>query len=61
VLFVLVLLAHHRRRIVYFAITDHATAAWTAQQIVEASGLTRPLDASCETGTRFTAMRFGAA
>src|SRR5262249_53387207 len=36
VLFVLVLLAHHRRRIVHFAITDHPTAAWTAQQIVEA-------------------------
>jgi hypothetical protein len=34
VLFVLVLLAHPRRRIV--AITDHPTAAWTAQQIIEA-------------------------
>jgi putative transposase len=36
VLFVLVLLAHHRRRIVHFAITGHPTAAWTAQQIIEA-------------------------
>jgi putative transposase len=36
VLFVLVLLAHHRRRIVHFAITEHPTAAWTAQQIIEA-------------------------
>jgi transposase InsO family protein len=36
VLFVLVLLAHHRRRIVHFGITDHPTAAWTAQQIIEA-------------------------
>jgi putative transposase len=36
VLFVLVLLAHHRRRIVHCAITDHPTAAWTAQQIIEA-------------------------
>jgi transposase InsO family protein len=36
VLFVLVLLAHHRRRIVHFTITEHPTAAWTAQQIIEA-------------------------
>jgi hypothetical protein len=36
VLFVLVLLAHHRRRVVHVAITEHPTAAWTAQQIIEA-------------------------
>jgi len=36
VLFVLVLLAHQRRRVVHVAITEHPTAAWTAQQIVEA-------------------------
>ena len=36
VLFVLVLLAHQRRRIVHVAITDHPTAAWSAQQIIEA-------------------------
>jgi putative transposase len=36
VLFVLVLLAHPRRRVVHVAITEHPTAAWTAQQIVEA-------------------------
>lgn len=36
VLFVLVLLAHHRRRIVHFMITEHPTAAWTAQQLIEA-------------------------
>jgi putative transposase len=34
VLFVLVVLAHHRRRVLYFNITAHPTAAWTAQQIV---------------------------
>ena len=32
-LFVLVILAHDRRRIVHLAVTDHPTAAWTAQQI----------------------------
>ena len=36
VLFVLVVLAHHRRRVVRFNVTEHPTAAWTAQQMVEA-------------------------
>ena len=36
VLFVLVLLAHQRQRVVHVAITEHPTAAWTAQQIIEA-------------------------
>jgi putative transposase len=30
-LFVLVILAHERRRVVHVAVTDHPTAAWTAQ------------------------------
>jgi putative transposase len=32
-LFVLVILAHERRRVVHVAITDHPTSAWTAQQL----------------------------
>ena len=32
-LFVLVLLAHERRRVVHVAVTEHPTAAWTAQQL----------------------------
>ena len=36
VLFVFVVLAHHRRRVVHCNVTDTPTAAWTAQQIVEA-------------------------
>ena len=36
VLFVLVVLAHDRRRVVHFNVTEHPTAGWTAQQIVEA-------------------------
>jgi putative transposase len=36
VLFVFVILAHERRRIVHFNVTEHPTAQWTAQQMVEA-------------------------
>jgi putative transposase len=36
VLFVLVVLAHHRRRVVHFNVTEYPTAHWTAQQIVDA-------------------------
>ena len=36
VLFVLVVLSHHRRRLVHFNVTENPTAEWTAQQIVEA-------------------------
>src|SRR2546427_1054663 len=36
VLFVLIVLAHHRRRVVHFNVTEHPTAHWTAQQIVDA-------------------------
>src|SRR5882762_1189292 len=35
-LFVLVILAHERRRVVHVAVTDHPTIAWTAQQLREA-------------------------
>ena len=35
-MFVLVILAHARRRIVRVAVTEHPTAAWTSQQLREA-------------------------
>jgi putative transposase len=35
VLFVLVVLAHYRRRVLHFNVTEHPTAAWTAQQLVD--------------------------
>jgi transposase InsO family protein len=35
-LFVLVILAHDRRRIIHTAVTAHSTAAWTSQQLREA-------------------------
>jgi putative transposase len=36
VLFVLIILAHERRRIVHVNVTEYPTAAWTAQQVVDA-------------------------
>src|SRR6266403_6376982 len=36
VLFVFVVVAHDRRRVLHFNVTEHPTAAWTAQQIVDA-------------------------
>ena len=35
-LFVFVVLAHDRRRVLHFNVTNHPTAAWTALQILEA-------------------------
>ncbi len=36
VLFVLIVLAHERRKVVHFNVTEHPTAQWTGQQLVEA-------------------------
>jgi len=36
VLFVLVVLAHDRRRVVHFNVTEHPTARWTGEQIIQA-------------------------
>jgi putative transposase len=36
VLFVLVVLAHDRRRVVHFKVTEHPTARWTGKQIIQA-------------------------
>jgi putative transposase len=36
VLFVFIALAHARRRIIHFNVTEHPTAQWTAQQVSEA-------------------------
>jgi len=36
VLFVFVVLAHDRRRVLHFNVTEHPTAAWTTRQIVDA-------------------------
>ena len=38
VLFVFIVLEHRRRQVLHFNVTEHPTAAWTSQQIVEAFG-----------------------
>jgi hypothetical protein len=50
-LFVLVLLAHDRRRIVHTAVTAHPTAAWTAQQFRTRFRGVNCLVISCAIGT----------
>ena len=35
VLFVLLILTHQRRRVVHFNVTEHPTAEWTAQQVLD--------------------------
>jgi transposase InsO family protein len=35
-MFVFLVLAHERRRVIHFNVTEHPTAAWTAQQILQA-------------------------
>jgi putative transposase len=36
VLFVLLILTHEQRRVVHFYVTEHPTAEWTTQQVLEA-------------------------
>jgi hypothetical protein len=36
VLFVFIVLSHQRRRLIHFNVTEHPTAVWTAQQMIEA-------------------------
>lgn len=62
VLFVVVLLTHPRRRIVHVNITEHPTAAWTAQQMVDAfPDATRRLDGCSGIATPSMVTRSGAA
>ena len=56
-LFVPVILAHERRRVVHVAVTEHPTAAWTAQQL---RGLSQgPRAAISPAGSRSRVPRLG--
>ena len=52
ILFVLVVLAHDRRRILHVNVTPHPTSAWTRQQFREAFPTTRTRGSSSTTATR---------
>jgi hypothetical protein len=55
-LYVTVILAHDRRRIIYTAVTEHPTAAWLSRQVTEAFPWdTGPHAICCATATRRTA------
>ena len=58
VLYVSLVLAHDRRRIVHFNVTRHPMAEWTVQQLREAFPLSRSLDTSYAIGTAFSAVSF---
>jgi hypothetical protein len=53
-LYVLVVITHERRKVVHFNITDEPTAAWTAQQIINAFPYDTPPSICCGTAIRFT-------
>ena len=59
VLFVLVVLAHHRRRVLHFNVTEHPTALWTGQQIIETFRKIPHAVTCCATGTKSMARSFG--
>jgi hypothetical protein len=61
VLFVLAVLAHHRRRVVHFNVTEHPTAAWTTQQIVVPFRTSPPRLISSATLIGSTVSSFGTA
>lgn len=42
ILFVFVVLAHRRREVLHFNVTDHPTSEWTEQQVVEACSYRDP-------------------
>jgi hypothetical protein len=54
-------LADHRRRVVHFNVTEHPTAAWTAQRIVDAFPTTQHPSISPATVIRCMASSFGTA
>jgi putative transposase len=48
VLYVFIVLSHDRRQVVHFNVTEHPTAPWTAQQLVEAFPLESAPRVCCE-------------
>jgi hypothetical protein len=59
VLYVFLVLAHDRRRIIHFNVTAHATAEWTVQQLREAFPFDKIPRYLLVTATAFLAVSFG--
>ena len=59
VLFVFLEVEHSRRKVLHFAATEHPTAEWAGQQMVEAFADHDVPAISSATGTRATGMSFG--
>jgi putative transposase len=59
VLYVFLILAHDRRRIVHFNVTAHPTAEWTPSNCERPSPLIRILATCCATETASSAVSFG--
>jgi len=57
VLFVFIVLEHRRREVLHFGVTEHPSAAWTSQQIVEAFADRNVGNISSETGIASTATK----
>ena len=59
VLFVLVVLAHHGRRVLHFNVAEHPTVLWTGQQIIETFPEDTHAVTCCATGTKSMARSSG--
>src|SRR5215469_6266177 len=58
ILYLFLVLAHDRRRILHFNVTAHPTAEWTAQQLREAFPLTKVPATCCATAMQSLAITF---
>ena len=59
ILYVFVVLSHDRRQVAHFNVTEHPTAQWTAQQLVEAFPFDSTPRVYCVIEMRFMVRKFG--
>jgi len=58
VLYVFLVLEHGRRQVLHFGVTEHPTAEWAGEQVIEAFADATPSPISSATATRSTATSF---
>jgi hypothetical protein len=61
VLYVFLVLSHHRRRVLHFNVVESPSAVWTAQQLREAFAFTSPPQYLLRTAMAFTVWNSGTA